>query len=304
MSVYEPYSELILGLGDCSWKKHLSALKMEGPLDEDMIAADHYSVFGLNIFPLRDYFLNQDGHIYNELTELYQKFHFDHEDQTGGMGATHLGVQLKFLDHLENSKGEFDGHLLKKTRQAFLKESLFDWILPLKVSMHYQPSRVFQKIVDQLFETLLGEIVPLEERNNIFLPPYPEEFLAKNFIESEETRLKDIISYLLNPYLSGIFLTRTAIVEMGRSLDIPFGFGERKSLLDRLFKEAGQYEVTTKLIILFRDHFGEWKGHYKKAPQNLGPYKDFWCQKVENTLDLFSMIDETLEKEKRTYANN
>lgn len=85
--------------------------------------------------------------------------------------------------------------------------------------------------------------------------PDPDRAAESDPAESSATNLRAVLRHLLTPRDAGLYLTRDAIVAIGRAIDLPIALGERRYALDALFRAAGQYDRVTELLTALIQRF-------------------------------------------------
>ena len=69
--------------------------------------------------------------------------------------------------------------------------------------------------------------------------------------------------YLLLPALSGIYLSRDDIGQLGRQFDLPRGFGSREMMLLNLLRTAVQYDALPSLLTALQETCRNWQTNYQ-----------------------------------------
>ncbi len=176
--------------------------------------------------------------------------------------AEHLATELRALAHLsaaesdaiEDGLGDIVEHLRALSLRV-LEGHLLRWFPTLAAAARSAgrawPSALVDQVEDLLFmhRRMLGERT--HDGDAFSLPELPA------MLDADETGLRDLARMLTLPALSGMFLSRDDVARVGRTSRVPRGFGERRVLLENLFRSAvelGSFgEVIGNLIDLFRE---------------------------------------------------
>ena len=239
----------------------------------DELAADHYHVFGLEVFPYGSVFFNDNAHMGgpfpSEIDAIFQA-----KGKEAPSESDHLGQELSLLASLVTmNDAEAAGDLLYRL--------ILSWYFPFVETVKRLEHPFFNALFDHLTSLLLGLAAQ-------FPPVDPEvpapELKALAVLDDEETGLKNIAEFLLAPRLSGVYLSRTELKEIGDRVEMPTGFGTRSTLLPQLFFTAVDYEKMPLLVgeleaicQAFLIQYQQWE---KTQPLGLR----YWVQQVEQSL--------------------
>jgi hypothetical protein len=230
------------------------AAALPQPFDPDEAAAGHYDLLAHSLFPYEAFFLGSAGLLGGEISrrtgEVYERAGYRVATSPAAADPAppdHVGHELGFLAFLcaaeaaGNDEAAGANHC-RSLQQAFFEEHLLRWIAPLAIAIRCQ-SRPFYTALTNLTLDLLhdhyadrlagGNDAP----STFILPDYPE--LSNDCTSS----LNEVVRLLLAPPFGGLFLSRDAIAQTGRRLDLPVGFGGREELLSTLLRSAGQYDA-------------------------------------------------------------
>jgi TorA maturation chaperone TorD len=103
--------------------------------------------------------------------------------------------------------------------------------------------------------------------------------------------LRELVKRLLTPREAGLFLTRADISRISRALDLPGVMGERLSMLETLFRQAGEYQLVPALLDQLRQLLAEAEAAYQGWANEYPawtPYAQAWRKRVAATHDLLS----------------
>lgn len=283
----------------------LAAALGPAPADFDDLAAAHQQILGFDVFPFQSIFLDDSGLLggaeTDRVLESYAAagFNFVTADSAGD----HVGHQLAFLAFLCGAEADAweDGlasiGASMRSRQAnFLRGHLLRWIVPFVLAVKQQGHLFYASLADLTLSQVadhaanLGGSVPVDllAEAALFVLPAPADLLA-----DEKTGLKDIAEYLLRPVHSGLTLSRDDLTRLGRSLDLPRGFGDRVQMLTNLMRAAVTYDLWETLIGNLREVGVDWQEAYTSVGTDFPALADFvhpWVEQVERTVSMLDSI--------------
>lgn len=287
-NTFKLLGELILGPPSFDFIKNLETLKISviNQWDNDEIASEHYSLFGLTVFPFSHYYLSESrnfgGDFDDELISLYFEYNFDFNKLSYGMGATHLGTLLLFVDHLNNLK-KF--HELRK----FLSNELLSWFKVFANSVEESDSFIFKPVISLTHDKLIDLWISLNGPENLEeINFYQHKFKIDDFMQDEKTSIQDISNFLITPSLCGVFISKPMISKIAQTLNIPIGFGDRSLLINDLFREAINYEVMDQLISILESYLDFQKQKFISV--NISSISNYWIDKIEMAKELLSIL--------------
>jgi putative dimethyl sulfoxide reductase chaperone len=311
---YETLGQLFLGLPKTKWLDLFNYLEnekinqlVEGLGSDDECASAHYALFGMNVFPYSNFFLGQEGSFAGEaegpLLAFYARQKFNYEEETGGMGPTHLGTHFRFLSFLLNKQlSDPENNELRKLRRQFYANHLFTWLLPLNFSVQEVDRGPFSIALSQGLELAKQDWLSLNGNDHLDeiefrLPPDPYD---GQFLEQENTGLRNIAEYLMTPGLTGMFVSKGKLSSWAKKLDVPHGFGDRKNLMENVLKESVRYEKLAPFVAIMKESLSDWRAYYLEQKSSLDGIASQWL----NVLDRTSLIlDKFLEESKKSENN-
>ena len=283
----------------------LSAALGAAPVDLDQLAAAHQQILGFDVFPFQSIFLDPSGLLGGAETDrvlnsyLAAGFAFATADTAGD----HVGHQLAFLSFLAGAEADAweDGvaataQRIQGVQAAFLGQHLLRWIAPLVLAVKQQAHPLFTALADLTLaqaadhtqDLAAAVAVDLLAPDAIFALPGPPDLLA-----DEKTSLKDIGELLLRPVHSGLYLSRDDLARLGRSLDLPRGFGDRGQMLTNLMRAAVTYDLWETLIREVRGLAEAWRGAYSCMGVESAALAEFvspWIGQLDHTLVMLDSL--------------
>ncbi|MBX2802599.1 MAG: molecular chaperone TorD family protein [Myxococcales bacterium] len=256
------------------------------PTPSDTVAAAHHEALSLDVFPYASVFLEPAGTLGGatsaEVSQRYAQGGF--HPSTASMEADHLALQLAYLAHLCAAEAQavedgVEAEPLVVLQRGFLGEHLLRWLPPLSVALTQQARHPLLARVGQL--TLELAASHLSELGGDVPPTsLPEPALS---LSDPDTRLKDVVGYLVSPARSGVYLSRSGIAEVAQQVQLPTGFGTRPRMLEQLLHTASDHHRQPELlgalassVSRFREGLG--------AARELGVDVDAWVQRGSQTL--------------------
>ena len=271
-------------------------------------AAEHYNLFGFNIFPFESVFLDEtgllEGAIPEEVNKRYQQAGF-HVAQN----ADHIGNELAFLAFLSGAEADawedelsHVAYRIRRLQQDFLQAHLLYWLSPFVIALQYQSALFYVELAKLTLDLVHNHYSDLSHdltlastsaEKMLPAPPLVSSFLE---IEDEQTKLKKIGSYFVTPPYSGIYVSRHDIALLGRQNRLPRGFGGRKQLFNNLLRVASQYDEVPTLLLAIQQLAERWLTDYTTLQQTrpeLTPFIALWHERTTSTIDLIQQINIT-----------
>lgn len=269
----------------------------------DEAAADHYALFGRQVFPFGGFFLSLDGLVGGESTQkVYQLYHdlgFD-PPSLDSHSADHIGVELQFLGYMAYREawalGEDNGEaadFYQQKQQDFLHLHLMAWILPLYVAAGKEPFPFWYKLLNVVVRLLQDHLHdqgtnPMES-GAVFTKNLD---IAVEWLQHPETGIGAISRRLAHPGESGFHLSQGQIKDLAAGAGIPLGFDSRELALKSLLETAINYEVLPRLLSLFVEVAQGWRQDFAALGETFLPWTQVWMQKVDDTILMLQTMHE------------
>ena len=292
-------ADLILGPPNFDFVTTLKTLKLTNVTSEtlsnltnDDLASEHYATFGMTVFPFGHYYTSEGRNFAGDddfhLIKLYQKNGFDYESISYGMGATHLGTMLHFVQFTIDNN-------LPHLRREFIANQLLTWVKTFTLSLEELDS-FFRPIVNEIEQKLISEWQSLNGPQHLDEISFklPDFDIFKDLLEVEKTSLKDIGEYFITPARSGFFLSKPTLINFAQKLNIPIGFGNRSLIVGDIMREASNYEVMedfTKMLMTYCEYLEK---NYKNFP--IETIANSWTSKISQTKLLIKEVNSNLVK--------
>ncbi len=260
-------------------------------VDPDGQAAEHYRVFGLDVFPYASAYLEADGRMGGETSDFMARILVAAGNDVAGPEAPdHISTELNVLSQMCRAYAEPNetGVVL----HGDLLAHLLSWLPAFRTSVHRCENDLYGRLADLTIDVACDHwrSLPAGARNigGLALPPPP------NLLSDERTSLRDLAEHLSRPALSGIVLNRNDIMTAARSLGLPRGFGDRSLMLGNLLGAAGTYDTVDRLIEILEELSHAWKDYFDDLrASDVEPVANaalLWGDRVRTTLELLSEI--------------
>ena len=221
--------------------------------DADGLAASHYALFQLEVFPYVGLFLDDSGLLGGETAAA-----FEGHCRDAGFGASpdvasadHLGAVAGLLAFLTGAEADAlaDGQaeaVASARRRALdtLDRWLLSWLLPFHAAAADAGEPFWVGVLDMLAALAVSHRAALGGAITAVELPVP----PADLLERRQTGLKAIAGYLLTPAHSGVWLSRQDIAALARGRDTPRGFGGRLQMLTNLLRNAAEYDDLPGLV--------------------------------------------------------
>ncbi len=268
-----------------------SMRKNDDSYNLDDLAAAHYELFGLQVYPVAGVFLNLDalagGARVADMESRYLHWGFDSQTAEG---QDHLACQLRFMAHLSalelGALASANASRLQEVASAarsFLDRHILPWALPLLSATSAVATPLYSEVITMAVFVAADHRRELGGQMEIAEPalgPDPEKMLA-----DRKTSVRDIAEYLLAPSQSGFWISRADLQTLGRGLNVPRGFGNRVQLLSNLLRNAAEYDLADELLAALDTMLGHQQDRFVAISTELGvdAYAKYWLQRVATT---------------------
>jgi hypothetical protein len=268
-------------------------------IDPDALAADHFALLGLDVFPFASAYLEADGRPGGSTSDFVSRLAIS-LGETGASSESpdHISSECDVLSRLCLVKAEMvpgGGDPQRVLRHEHdLLDHLFQWLPVFKHALSEGGGSLHCNMAEWMLDIAVDHKRSLaaaaDEDVGFRLPELPD------LLSTEKTGLRDLAEYLCRPALAGMVVTRTRVEKIARALGLPRGFGDRSLMLGNLFGAAGNYGVVTELITEIKTVARGWKGYFESlesAEQDvLAEAALAWNERVGVTLSLLDHIDQ------------
>ena len=275
----------------------------------DVEAADHYHLFGFNLFPYESIFIDDAGLLGGRVTEAVSRTlsATGFMVNTASAAADHIGYELAFMAFLSMREAtawaRADHFLANETREiqhGFLHTHLLPWLPAFAVALqrHRQPFYdALGALTLDFVNAHAAELPRREDSENLYQPISQSPMRSCKSSEGK-SGLYELATFMTTPAFSGLHLSRDRITGLARELQLPHGFGSRRDMLLTLLQTAERYESLSKLLQSLRHETAAWQKSYEAfATQSpsLRPYFISWSERVAAAGDLLERMGPTEE---------
>ncbi len=277
----------------------------------DAAAADHYDLFGLNVYAYESTFLESKGDgqpaaphppVAYRLAQFYRQTGY--ELSAADCSADHLAHELELLAYLAAAEAaaeeERRADRALRSRQLqrdFLASHLLRWLPTLAIAVRQQGHDFYSGALTLLLQLVedhalsLGAHELLPQPAGAWLPSVPA------LLADERTALRDIATYLTTPASCGLYVSRDTLRALARSLRLPQGFGGRRQLMHNLLQTAAQFEQLPPLLHELASLCRRWEQAYAGAiDAALAPFIVPWQEQTRTTRALLTEMAAMAER--------
>ena len=273
------------------------------PFDVDEAAAAHQDALGFHVFPYQSVFLATTGLLggaeADRVLHSYRAAGFS--DPGTGEIPDHIGHELAFLAFLCGAEADAwrDGLASESLRaqrlqRDFLEQNLLHWLAPFVLAVSDHTYLFYSALATLTLEFVSDHYADLSQFNDSphFALPAPPALPGNS-----ETSLKDIVSFLLTPAYSGLFIGRDDLAQMARRHHIPRGFGDRSQILANLLRAAGTYDTLPPLMEDVTELARQWHTKYDRYVNDFPATSHFvipWREQTSTTIDLLVGLEQSI----------
>ncbi len=259
----------------------------EDPITDLAVAYQH--LFGFNAPPYESVYLDPSAMILAPATERVEAF-YARRRWTPPAGARvaaadHIGLELWLLGDLMQAGRVHDARALVQNHLAFWLPLLAHALT--RVDAHPFYTALADESVDAVLPLLDQAPSPLALPE---LPPRPR-YLAAGMAEpmpqqAAGPELDELVRKLLTPRDAGLYLTRDELGRMSRRLQLPPVMSDRRAMLIRLFRLAGEYDEVGGLLDVLNQVLDDAMGYYQGLAGRFPPWEPYarlWQGQVART---------------------
>lgn len=205
---------------------------VDGSADPDRIAAEFVTAFDLGVPPYASAFLEESGHVGGAVTRAVEDDirASGLQPWTDEVAADHLGV---LLGHL----GALIGRRAEAQAQRFASRWILPWLPSFLVALESIDAPFWRNVVRLSLDLLADQVSSDAQRPPRRLP------VADDLLADAKCDLRAIAAYLASPARCGAFVTDADLLHLGRTLQLPRGFGHRRARIETQLRSAAEYEM-------------------------------------------------------------
>ena len=249
------------------------------PRFADVIASDvrdlrveFTHLFHLNVFPYASVFLDPEALLNTETTArveaAFAAAGFEPARDLPIGAPDHFGVELSFIAYLLETRQD-DAAI------RFLETELWSWVIVFLHAVQRNAREKFYRglglttrrwlLEDLEASSSVGNMPSGAKGSSFVLPVMPED------------DLDSVVSFLISPAQSGIFLSKQDLSSLGHRLELPMGFGDRGWVLKSLFRSAGEFGKIAELLNALKMEAHEWVERYASDSRDYPAASNLLC---------------------------
>jgi TorA maturation chaperone TorD len=284
------------------------AERLPAEVELDGLAAEHYALFGHEVFPFAGVFTGDAGLVgEGAATSVLRAAHgVVGVEAPDDPSPDHLGHGLRILGILVDAERQArasgqveDARVLERWQRRVLDESLLPWMPPLLVALAGQPASVWTRVIEMAIGVLAQHRVALGGLPQVL--GRPAEAAAGDVqavLDDPRTGLVTVAEVLVTPARSGVYLARRDVEALARRCDLPHGFGPRQGMLERLLRGAAEYRELPRVLDALRQLLQARDDAYAGLEQEpgLAPHVPAWRQRVAGSQRLVERLREAAQQ--------
>lgn len=283
------------------------ALTLSSEYAASEAAAAHQRIFGFALFAHESIFLDPSGMLGGPTAEKVATHYAElgYPSNSNAADGDHLGAELTLLAHLCGAEAEAweDGEQAQAIRMQaaqcrFMQNHLLQWIAPCLWAIRQEGDPFYSAVAEVTWDLVSDHYTSIAK-----LPAWAIELPAPPTLLSDpKTSLRDIAEFLMTPCYSGLFLSRTAVGELGRALQLPRGFADRTTMLVNLMQSAAQYDGSLALLEQLIAKFeatSRWYNSCRHGSAKLDFALQPWIERTEATVNLLGEMRKRAGEELR-----
>lgn len=272
----------------------------------DQAEAEHYALFGLNVFPFQSIFLDPQALLGGGVTDGVLAFsrQVGFEMPLDADGVDHVGVELLLLAYLSGAEADAwqdqlakEAQRMRLLQRRFLDEHLLRWLPPLVCAIRQQEIPFYRALADLTLKLVLAHrsVLPagVLARAEALLPPAPA------LLDDQQAGLKEIVDYFLTPAYSACYLSREDVARLARKHRLPRGFGSRRQMLTSLLRVAVDYDRLPNVLRDLQVLLDGWRSFYETCETSSSPLSGIavaWRERLMVTQDLLQRLQASVRQ--------
>jgi TorA maturation chaperone TorD len=279
------------------------AERLPAEVELDALAAEHYALFGHEVFPIAGAFTGEAGLVGEGAAAVVLRA----AHAAVGIEASedpspdHLGQGLRILGILVDAEGQAraqgkreDARTLERWQRRVLDEALLPWMPPLLVALAGQPASMWTRVIEMAIGVLAQHRAELGGLPGVVEPQGDAVGDVEAVLDDPRTGLVTVAEVLVTPVRSGVYLARRDVEAIARRCDMPCGFGPRKGMLERLLRGAAEYGELPRVLDELRRVLQVRDDAYAGLEQEpgLGPHVPAWRRRVAGSARLVERLRE------------
>ncbi len=262
--------------------------------NDDDLASDHFRIFSQEVHPYESYFLEPDGKVggalSHEVLTMFKTADFVRDEIDNELAADHLAFELLFLAYIYSQEAhatEMQKSDITEEWQdleaRFNDQHVMNWLIPVTVAIEAERHPLYSRIAAFIRDIAVDRASSVWQKIGYQPSPLKLAALPKEgkFLDDKETSLKDIAHFFLNPSWCGFYLSKGQIASIGRSLNLPTGFGTRKNLLENLINSGRDFDKLQVVLEGMRTTIAYWRDAYMTYTSLMPSKVEAWLERLD-----------------------
>lgn len=276
-----------------AWAQVPDAAPLLEALSEEAAAEQHTRALSLELAPFESAFLSPEGLVGGEVSDSVRELRARTGLDPAIDAVDHVGEELRWMSFLTGAAADAarDGAAVQPIHdleRAVLDEHLLRWIPALVASLRAQAEAppLLVLAANLALALAVRRRMELGDRAAPWsLPP------LEAILEDERAGLRRIAEHLALPVQAGGCFCRSTLVGIGRTLELPAGFGTRADLLEGLLRSAAHYGRVPALCAALTEQVAAWDQAWATLDEaGLAPLAAPWHARIADTQRLLARL--------------
>lgn len=275
--------------------------------DEDQAAAQYQRLFGFNVPPYASIFMEADGHLGGAVTTYADRAFREAglEIKASDVMPDHIGLELAYLGHLsmlearcleEGDQRRYE--LMQEETGVFTSTHLLHWLPVFIQTLQAQGDPFFTHVAHTTWDLVSDHTKNIK---SALVKGEEQQSESGNIARGEQGKMAEIAEQLVRPLKCGFYLSRDQMSDLGRKLNVPTGFIERKQMMTNLLQTALRFDAVPQLVNILKQHIEQCQSFYAELFTVSGvAYKQIQKQlnhRLNKTLDVLEELDKMSRKD-------
>ncbi len=203
-------------------------------------------------------------------------------------------LEAKCLEEGDQARYE----LMQEEIGIFTSTHLLHWLPMFVQTLQAQGDPFFAHVARTTWELVADHTKDIKPS---FVKEEKQESDNGEMARGERGKMVEIAEQLVWPLKCGFYLSRDQMSDLGRKLDVPTGFIERKQMMTNLLQTALRFDALPRLVNILKQHSEQCRSFYAELSAEAGAvYNQVEKQlnhRLNKTLDVLEELDEMSRKD-------
>lgn len=236
--------------------------------DVEQAAAQYQRLFGFNVPPYASIFMEAEGHLGGAVTTYADRKFREAglEIKASDVMPDHAGLELAYLGHLSMLEArcleegdQMRYELMQEEIGAFTSNHLLHWLPVFVQTLQAQGDPFFAHVARTTWDLVADHT---KDMKLFFDKEEKQQSENGERARGERGNMMEIAEQLVRPQRCGFYLSRDQMSDLGRKLDVPTGFIERKQMMINLLETALRFDALPKLVNVLGHHISYCRTFY------------------------------------------